>query len=207
MREQSLREFHQPAHLRTAEFHLSSRVFRERLVDLEIGCGVGLHALRRAAEHPERCLLAIERTKNKFQKFRRRLDHHPHLENLVAVHADAITWIDRFVPEEAVEEIFLLYPNPNPKRASQRWFRMPFMGRLLKSLKPAGRLHLATNEEFYFQEALECAQSLWGLRVLEHRRFQAGEREPRTHFERKYLERGESCYDLVLEKPRERGMQ
>ena len=66
--------------------------------DLEIGCGVGLHPIRYARAHPERRLIAIEHTKTRFLKFERRLAHHTDVDNIIAVHANAIGYITHIVP-------------------------------------------------------------------------------------------------------------
>ena len=41
------------------------------LLDIEIGCGVGMHPLRYAKENPSRTLLAIEHTRTRFNTFKR----------------------------------------------------------------------------------------------------------------------------------------
>lgn len=168
-------------------------------IDLEIGCGVGLHPIRRALEHPERSLIALEHTRVKFDKFWGRYLNHNEPKNLAPVHDNAISWVADHDFVDKFEEIFLLYPNPNPKRRNQRWFCMPFFVCLIRSLKPGGRVTLATNLEFYFNEARAMALEEWKLTVIS-----AGVYEgvPRTHFEKKYMERGETCYQLVVQKPR-----
>jgi tRNA G46 methylase TrmB len=169
------------------------------LLDLEIGCGVGWHALSYVQKHPERHLLAVERTAGKFQSFQRRLERHPPLPNLTAIHADVVPWLVHTLPDACLSRIFILYPNPYPKNRAARFFTMPFFGELLKKARPELHLHLATNEKFYQEEALFMAQSHWGLRlqsqqILSRETFP----KPRTHFEKKYLERNEICYDLVF---------
>ena len=74
---------------------------------------------------------------------------------------------------------------------------MPFMSYLVETLKPKGIITLATNEKYYFDESLENAENIFGLKVLENRIVDKSEK-PRTHFEKKYLERGEICYNLML---------
>lgn len=193
-----MRSFHLPAKLIEKPVAMPFDI-SEGPVDLEIGCGVGLHAIQRAQRFPERKLIAIEHTQEKFEKFARRLEHHEGLGNLWAVHDNAISWVTSHVPEETLDEIFLLYPNPNPKRKNQRWFNMPFMARLLLSLKPEGLFHLATNEKFYFDEAVEMATSLWSLKLVDRREIRPGE-SGRTHFERKYLLQGQTCFDVTFQK-------
>ena len=167
-------------------------------VDLEMGCGVGFHPIRYASENPNRYLIAVERTAEKFGKFRRRLEHHRPLANLLPVHADAVNWVTHFLPPATVSRCFIYYPNPEPQNPARRWIRMPFFARLLESLRDNGELVIASNRTEYLDEVREWAPHR-GLRVVADRVLNPGS-VVRTHFEKKYLERGETCVELTLQK-------
>lgn len=198
----SVRRFHQPA-----ELHLEAKKeWREfidspgRPLDLEIGCGVGWHPIRYAGQNAERKLIAIEHTQEKFERFQRRYRQHGCPGNLLPIHANAVTWVNCFLPANCVDQIFLLYPNPNLHNRAKRWMAMPFMGRLLDSLKTGGELTMATNESWYKDEAIRLAETQWGLQLVHQQQIDSQMMDrrggPRTHFEKKYLERGEVCFDL-----------
>ena len=176
-----------------------------RPVDIEIGCGTGLHSIQYARMNPERILIAIEHTHERFGKFARMAEK-ARLPNLIPVHANAISWVAHMVPNHSVERVFLLYPNPNPKdrQRNKRWHAMPFMQCLLECLVPGGELTLATNELFYAQEAFEYFLDCWHLTPRSYLEM-CGARdsisECRTAFEFKYLQRGEVCYDQVWQTP------
>lgn len=171
-------------------------------LDLEIGCGVGLHPVQYSLKNPERFLIAAEHTLEKFQKFERRYRAHPDLKNLLPLHANAISVAHHLLTDQTLDRCFLLYPNPNPKKLNQRWHAMPFMQRLINLLKPQGELIMATNESFYAQEAMLWMQDYWGLEAEMTPMTQSSHpaHEGRTHFERKYLLRGEICYHLSFKK-------
>ena len=176
-------------------------------IDLEIGCGVGLHPIQYAHAEPHRTLIAIERTKERFSRFARRLENHPQITNVVAICDDAISWIVHRVPEGVISRLFLLYPNPYPKakQANKRFHHMPFMAHLLRCLVPGGTVHLATNEAFYAEEAKDAFTTTWGCVLKSDRELTAAsfaDCPTRTHFEAKYLARGHVCYDLVFQKGR-----
>ncbi len=174
-----------------------------RPLDLEIGCGVGWHPIRYARDNPHRALVAIEKTKAKYARFQTRFFRRGDVSNLHPVHADAVAWVTHFLRPETLERVFLLYPNPNPKNPAVRWFRMPFFKRLLGTIKPGGEVHLASNEAWYVDEAKRFAASVWGLDLRAETRLNRvgdGGPAPRTHFERKYLARGQTCYDAVFVK-------
>lgn len=168
-------------------------------LDIEIGCGVGFHPIDYAKRNPERLLVAIEKTQEKFDKFLGRLKNHPQIKNVVPVHTNAIWWIAHLVKPSSVDRYFILYPNPYPKDPQKRFFQMPFMNYLVETLKPGGTITLATNEKYYFDESRDNAEKIFGLKILEERTVESSEK-PRTHFEKKYLSRGETCYNLVLKK-------
>jgi tRNA (guanine-N7-)-methyltransferase len=179
-------------------FELPPHLSPQAPVDLEIGCGVGWHPIRYAQENPQRCLVAIERTAAKYTRFSQRLARHAVIPNLLAVHADAIGWTTHCLGEQKLSRVFLLYPNPEPKNPAQRWFRMPFMTELVSRLAAEGEIILASNVESYCEEARRQAPAFG----LKEGRFEVFERSrlpasgPRTHFEKKYLERGEKCFEI-----------
>jgi len=169
-----------------------------RPLDVEIGCGVGFHPLRYAEKHPERQLVAFERTTEKFEKFAGRLKNHPERPNLFPVHGDAIPWITHGFAPESVDRYFLLYPNPYPKESQRnlRFHLMPFFSRLRDTLKRGGSITIATNEEFYMQEAKLVMREQWGMKLIDCRELPL-DFTPRTHFEKKYLLRGDRCWNMV----------
>jgi len=175
-------------------------VVPEGPVDLEIGCGVGLHPIKYAQQNPNRFLIAIEKTRNKYEKFQRRLEHHSQINNLHAVHADAVAWVTHFLVPNSISRCFILYPNPNPKNQARRWIRMPFMEKLLEVIKPGGEIIFRTNEKPYIDEVLFGAEHQWRLHILTNRII-PGNETPLTHFEKKYLMRNEVCYEARFQKP------
>ena len=164
---------------------------------LEIGSGRGKHALLFTQENPDKHLIAIERTRNKFQDFANKAQQLS-LSNLLAVHADAIPWVVHALPPKTLAGVFILYPNPEPKNPSQRWLNMPFFEFLLSRMQENAKLILATNIESYMEEAVQQAKLLWRLNPVVT---EVDKKSQRTHFEVKYLARGETCWQLDLVKP------
>lgn len=179
------------------EQELNSFVNNSAPLDLEIGAGVGFQALQYTKNHPERFLISIERTEEKFEKFFRRFENHNRPKNLLPVHADAISLVHYYLPPQKIERAFFYYPNPESKNPTQRWINMPFFGRLIALLPPQASIQFVTNEEFYYQELLR-EYSKWPLQLARQRTFILKDQAPhfRTHFEKKYLERGETCYEV-----------
>lgn len=171
-------------------------------VEIEIGSGVGMHAIRRSIQRPDRHVFAIEKTREKHEKSLSRLQGHQRkgiaCSNLTFLNADARSFLNWVCPESSVEEIFLLYPNPNPKNPAQRWVRMPFFQILLSRLRIGGKFSLATNEHWYAMEALYWLESLWKPSSIDLKTLNPVFAKPRSHFERKYFERGETCWNILV---------
>lgn len=165
---------------------------------LEIGAGVGMHALNCARQHPQIDLLAIERTAEKFHKFNQSFQQQA-LSNLRPIHADALPWVVHGLPPASIAKLFILYPNPEPKNPAQRWLNMPFFAFLLSRLQPDAEIILASNIASYVDEAEQQARQVWQLPTTRHTI--AADAQGRTHFEVKYLARAEPCAELRLYKP------
>ena len=169
---------------------------------IEIGAGKGKHALNFAEANPNARLIAIERTRNKFDALTKALEGHRSdghkLDNLTAVHADAISYVVHALPPSSVAGCFILYPNPEPHNKNQRFCRMPFFEFLLSRLQVGANITIASNVTSYLDEATACLTDIWQLPFVRH---QVATHSTRTHFEIKYLARGEPCEELIITKP------
>ena len=164
---------------------------------LEIGAGKGKHALSFAMQNPDKHLIAIERTRNKFEAFKK-LAAQQNSANLTAIHADAIAWIVHAIAPNSIDSIYILYPNPEQHNPNQQWLNMPFFEFLLSRLQVDGEIILATNIETYMDNAEQQANKVW---CLPNTRSQVASSSQRTHFEVKYLARQETCWELSMKKP------
>lgn len=170
---------------------------------LEIGAGKGMHAMQFAQANPNTKIIAIERTANKFEAFaksvaeKKSMDAEA-LKNLYPVHADAIAWTVFAIPAQSLSQIFILYPNPERNNANQQWLNMPFFEFLLSRLQDGGTITLASNIIDYIDNAEVQSLQTWQLPTI---RQLVTKDSQRTHFEIKYLARGEVCEQLVMTKP------
>ncbi|MFN3453512.1 MAG: tRNA (guanine(46)-N(7))-methyltransferase TrmB [Pseudobdellovibrio sp.] len=169
---------------------------RFKTLNLEIGCGVGLHPILWAKDNPEHGLIALERTKEKFIKFSHRMQHHSHIKNVLPLHADARSVVTHQLADESIETIFLLYPNPEPKNKNQRWINMPFFSEFTRILKPHGQIEIRTNILAYAEEVKTLSASR-GFTIHKYDSI-SSTNKPETHFEKKYLARNQICMKIVL---------
>lgn len=176
-------------------------------LNIEIGCGVGLHPIEYVKTHKPEQLIAIERTKTKFNKFLNRfnsqLKQNPDLKKyLLPIKGDGLSFVVEFIKKHSVCKYFLLHPNPYPKarQLNKRWYAMPAMSVLIESLKPKGRIYLSTNQEYYYKEALDYMQNVWQLSLEQKNTYYQADIKGQTHFEKKYLKRGDAIYSVVFKK-------
>lgn len=166
-------------------------------VCVEIGAGKGKHAVLFSQQHPQSTLYAIERTREKFEAMQKQ-HQLADLNNLCPVHADALPWITHALYPAQVEQFFILYPNPEPHNPAQRWVNMPFFEFILSRLQFGGQITLASNIPEYIEEAEQQLKDIW---KLPYEKQVIASDSARTHFEVKYLERGELCQQLIIRKP------
>ena len=169
---------------------------------IEVGCGNGFHSIQLAKNNPDRPIIAIERTKHKFSAFESRVKSH-HLKNLYPVFGDATHWLPSNIESIKIQSYYFLYPNPYPKekQANKRFHRSPFLEYVIASLKQDGSLFFATNEKWFHEECIEYCTQNWGLKMIKNVEISTSNTTtPLTYFEKKYLERGQTCYHLCFQK-------
>ncbi|WP_066804419.1 SAM-dependent methyltransferase [Moraxella oblonga] len=163
---------------------------------LEIGAGKGKHALQFAQNNPDKMLYAVERTANKFEAMQKlKTDNTP---NLFPIHADAIAWSVFALYPKQITECFILYPNPEPHNKNQRFTNMPFFEFLLSRMADNATITIASNIDDYIKESEKNLQKIWQLPFIKNT---IPNHSQRTHFEIKYLARGELCQELIITKP------
>lgn len=173
------------------------QMIRPDPICVEIGAGKGKHALLFATQQPEKNLIAIERTREKYLAMQKQHAIEKQ-SNLQLIHADAMPWIVHALLPAQVQHFFVLYPNPEPHNPAQRWLNMPFFEFLLSRLQVGGSVTLASNIADYIAEAEQQLINVWKLPFVKQA---IDPTSARTHFEIKYLERGELCQQLIITKP------
>lgn len=175
---------------------------KDKKIGLEIGAGNGLFALNFISKNPNWFLIALERTLQKSRAFTHiEKNFKNHQDQLFYARADGINLTTHWVPNESLDGLFLIYPNPyvKEKQKNLRWHNMPFFSELLCKLKKGGQLELRTNLKWYADEFYTKVTEVHGLK-LSQRQELSNTHLPETNFERKYLNRREICHQLVFKK-------
>ena len=120
-----------------------------RRIVLEIGYGGGEHLARQAAAAPETGFIGAEVFSGGIAKLLEKIDA-AGLVNVRLYTDDALKLLLR-LPDAALDEVFLLYPDPWPKtRHHKRRFVSPVtLAELARVIRPGGSFHFATDIEDY----------------------------------------------------------
>ena len=148
---------------------LSTLSFPSRMRDLfgrpapllaEIGVGSGRFLESLAANHPGSNVLGIERAPQSVARTYRRI-HTCGLSNARLIKADAVFVIRNVIPSEELEEVYVNFPDPWPRRKhrQRRLLNQGFLELLASRLKPGGRLLLTTDHPGYFEFVRENARA------------------------------------------------
>ena len=141
---------------------------RKAPLEVDLGCGDGRFVLAMAEHYPERNFLAVERLLGRVRKVCRGAERE-NLENLRVLRLESLYTLEWLLPENSVDRLHLLCPDPWPKAKHhrRRLFQGPFLKAVVRVLKPGGELLFKTDHDEYFEWSLEQLADFNGLERLE----------------------------------------
>ena len=157
-----------------------------RRLEVDVGSGKGRFLLARAGKCPDTNFLGIDRMLRRIRKVDNRA-RRADLGNIRLLRAEGYYAVTYLLPEGAVDEMYVFFPDPWPKARHEgnRLFNGRFLDAVWRVLKPGGGLHFATDHAPYFEVVAEL---LWGDgRFAETEAFVPAEDE-RTDFEMYYIQ-------------------
>ncbi|NQU41332.1 MAG: methyltransferase domain-containing protein [Lentisphaerae bacterium] len=119
---------------------------------VDVGCGKGRYLAAVARHNSNKNFLGIDRQLSRLRRVSRKLVreelHHVRLIQAEAAHA-----IHELLPDASVAIYTLFFPDPWPKRRHhrRRLFSPAFLGDIYRTLRPDGRIHVATDHLDYFR--------------------------------------------------------
>lgn len=171
---------------------------------LELGCGKGEYTIGLAKRYPENNFIGVDvkgarlwrgcRTSNDEQM------------NNVGFIRTQIELIDHYFEKEEVSEIWITFPDPQPKefKARKRLTNPLFLERYRKFLAKDGLIHLKTDNTPFFDYTLEVIKEE-GHHLIFHERdvynsdCEGALIEIQTFYEKKYLELGQPIHYLKFQ--------
>jgi tRNA (guanine-N7-)-methyltransferase len=113
---------------------------------LEIGPGRGDFLLSMAAQCPDKRFVAAEISKKRYYKLIPRIEKRG-LTNIVLINGNAGMIIPELIDPDTFEKIYVLFPDPWPKRRliPHRLMSVSFIAHLARILRPGGDLYAATD--------------------------------------------------------------
>lgn len=172
-------------------------------VELEVGSGKGLFLRSAATVSPTTNFLGIEIAAGYARMCAGRLAV-AGATNARIIHGDAQRLVRALLPEASLAAIHVYFPDPwwKARHRKRRVLSVPFLEHTARVLVPGGRLHVWTDVEEYFDEAMGAARQTG--------RFSEPEEEPalppehdldyRTHFERRTRLAGQPVWRAVLQR-------
>lgn len=122
---------------------------------LELGCGKGEYSVGLAKEFSEKNFIGLDIKGNRIWKGAKEA-FESSMKNVVFVRT-RIDFITSIFEENEVDEIWITFPDPQPKdRQERKRLTSPlFTERYKKILKPNGIIHLKTDHEGFFKYTLQ----------------------------------------------------
>jgi tRNA (guanine-N7-)-methyltransferase len=118
---------------------------------LEIGCGHGHMLSAYAATHPGKLCIGIDIIADRIDRANRKKNR-AHLSNLYFLHASAEDFLASMPSHISLSDIFVLFPDPWPKRRhhKNRLMQPEFLTQLGSKVTEASRLYFRTDDLAYF---------------------------------------------------------
>lgn len=173
-------------------------------VHIEIGSGKGTFLVNHAKSRPDVNLIGIERANRYFRFTVDRLGRW-NLANVRIIRTDAAKFIAEIVPDSSVDCFHVYFPDPWPKKRhhKRRFLNLANIDNLIRCLKPAGSIRIATDHTEYFEQIKSVLAArtdrLGEIDFLPTAGVQLGEWVG-SNFERKYLKENRSIFTIAVKK-------
>ncbi len=167
---------------------------------LEIGFGGGEHLLHMAETYPERTIIGCEAFIDGVAKLVSRVGERG-ITNIKIHNGDARDLLD-VLPSASIEKVFLLYPDPWPKkRHHRRRFMNPDnLDQLKRIIAPGGEFRIATDIDDYVRHSLEILENYPQFGRIDHSQTAAWPDWITTRYEAKAFREGRKPNYLTFER-------
>ncbi len=175
-----------------------SQIFaQEAPIDIDIGAGKGRFLNELATSFPERNFLAVERA-HKYYKLCCDRAARRGFQNVRLLCTTAEDLFFRLIPPETVDRIFVLFPDPWPKKRhhKRRFLNTEAAATMRLALKPGGQLLIKSDHHEYAEVINEVVRNAEGYDLLDADAI--FEDMPISGFEQKYRVEGRPIHRFAL---------
>jgi len=175
-----------------AFFHNSNPII------LELGCGKGEYAVGLANAYPDKKFIGIDLKGARLWSGCRRVKE-LNLINVAFIRS-MVDQIDHFFAPGEVSEIWITFPDPQPRKKNKRLTSSRFLEKYQRIMKPGGIIHLKTDDrKFYDFTLLLLNEKGHTIRFSTDDLYHSGTTEDvirfKTHYENIWLEMNKQiCY-------------
>jgi len=168
---------------------------------MEIGFGMGHATAHWATLRPDMNLLGVEVYEPGIGALLLSLKDQ-NLPNVRVLEGDARVVLEKWVPENALAQINLFFPDPWPKKRhrSRRIVQHDTVALYASRLRVGGTLRIATDWQPYAEWILECVNANPDLQNMADGYSERAEERPVTNFEARGLRLGHGVWDFWYQK-------
>ena len=176
---------------------------------LELGCGKGEYSVGLAKLYPDKNFVGIDIKGNRIYIGAKECLEKG-IDNVMFLRT-RIDFINNFFDTNEVDEIWLTFSDPQPKKPRKRLSSKLFIDRYRKFLKKDGKIHMKTDSDLLFEFTEEeikahkykCHELTWDVYGDYHNGLSEQEKklfEIRTHYEKLFTSKGSvikyCCFSL-----------
>lgn len=176
---------------------------------LELGCGKGEYSVGLAKLYPNKNFVGIDIKGNRIYIGAKQCIEED-ISNVMFLRT-RIDFITNFFDTDEIDEIWLTFSDPQPKKPRKRLSSKLFIDRYSKFLKKDGKIHVKTDSDLLFEFTEEeiqehkynCHELTWDLYGEYHNKLNEEQKklfEIRTHYEKLFSSKGSvikyCCFSL-----------
>ena len=121
-------------------------------ITLELGCGKGDYTVALARLHPDRNFIGVDIKGARLWRGAKTVQEEQ-MRNAAFIRT-RIELIEQFFAPDEVSEIWITFPDPQPKKAMKRLTCERFLSRYRQFLKAGGKIHLKTDSQELYDYTL-----------------------------------------------------